>query len=323
MKKWLILVVMALSVALLWAQTPQKLLIIDSQDQEPYKTLRESMLSQLENLGYAEGKNLEVDYESVGNYSGAAFNLLRRNVIQKQVDYDVIFVNGTIASQGALQFLEENDVSGRNLKFVFGNVTDPVGLGMVEELGKPATGLFTGIAYPVSVEERLRFLQRVFGENLTIGFVYADMPQSHSYNKWLEDALQKEEFKNLKFIFQKVEFVKSDGGHQRMTLLAKEMVKNLNNRVDLFLSPNDQLGSSAEYAQMIAETASKPLVGLAKEKGAVLSYAPDLEKNGQKIAQMIVELFSGKAIAEVIPQSSESTIYKDEELMKKFGITMP
>jgi len=83
------------------------------------------------------------------------------------------------------------------------------------------------------------------------------------------------------------------------------------------------LGSSAEYAQMIAETASKPLVGLAKEKGAVLSYAPDLEKNGQKIAQMIVELFSGKAIAEVIPQSSESTIYKDEELMKKFGITMP
>jgi len=74
---------------------------------------------------------------------------------------------------------------------------------------------------------------------------------------------------------------------------------------------------------MVFQISSKPLIGLAGEKGCTLSYGPDLEKNGQKVAFMISELLKGKEIKDIIPTSSEVFIYKDESLLNKFKIKYP
>jgi len=44
-------------------------------------------------------------------------------------------------------------------------------------------------------------------------------PQSQRYKGWV-----KKEFKNLAVLFREVPFVKSDGGHKRMTRVAKNML---------------------------------------------------------------------------------------------------
>ncbi|MGM0502524.1 MAG: ABC transporter substrate-binding protein [Bacillota bacterium] len=302
------------------AKEKKRILMLDSQTIEPYKSLREEMFAELSKLGYKKENNLLIDYEVLGNFKGRGYNILK---FKKLANYDVIVLNGTVAGMAAVQFMKEEQVDSKKPKFVFASVTDPVGVGMVEKLGVPSTTNFTGVAFPVPVAERLGLIQQVFGENLKIGFIYADMPQSRSYNSWLRAELKKEEFAGLDFIFREVDFIRSNNGTKRMVEIAKKHVKELDDKVDIFVSASDQIGSSAQFSQMVYQTASKPLVGISREEGVTLSLATDQKKNGKKVAQMIVRILEGAEIKEIIPQKSESTVYFDWKKIKEFGIQVP
>lgn len=293
----------------------KKILILDAQSQEPYKTMREGVVEELKKYGYDIGKNLVVDSEIVGNFEGRAYNILKAEADK----YDLIFINGTVAAQGAVEFVNKKEKKER-YSFVFGNITDPEGLGLVEKIGKPSKTRFTGVAYPVNVEERLRFIMKIFGNSIKIGYVYADMPQSKVYKIWLDEALKKEEFKNIKLISRKIEFVKGDEGHKRMVQLAKKSVIEIDKSVDIFMSPNDQMGISEEFSIMVNKTATKPLIGLANESGSTAALASDTEKSSKKIAKMIKMIFDGVKVNEISSQRSEGKIYYDEVLIDKFKI---
>ncbi|OGR22491.1 MAG: hypothetical protein A2277_06015 [Desulfobacterales bacterium RIFOXYA12_FULL_46_15] len=319
MKKLILLLIMVLSTVLSHAEEKKRLLILDSQTQEPYRTLRETVLNELSALGYRKEENLLIEYEIIANYAGRVRNILRHS--KKQ--YDVIFINGTMSAMGALEFINRDVENADAYHFIFGNVTDPVGLGLIPALGVPSHTRFTGIAYPVDVEERLRFVKQIFGKNLKVGYIYAEMPQSLAYNRWLKSALEKEAFRDMTFFFRSVEFVKSDRGHGRMAMLAEKIVRDLDSRVDLFMSPNDQMGISGAFSQMVYRTSTKPLVGIGRDKGCVVSLTPDLAKTGQKLAAMIKQVFEGAKLDDLIPHSSESSVYYDEEIGKKFNINAP
>lgn len=146
-----------------------------------------------------------------------------------------------------------------------------------------------------------------------IGFIYADMPQSHSYIGWLQEALKLAEFKDLTFHFKPVTFVKSEMGHQRMARLAEGYIKELDSQVDLFLSPNDQMGVQEPFARAVEKNATKPLVGLGEKDvmedwGAAMSIYSDLGKSGKLIARMIADVFGGKAIKDIMPQWADSGV---------------
>ena len=278
------------------------------------------MFAELSQLGYQRGDNLIVDYEVIGNYKGRGYNILK---YKQDKDYDVIILNGTFAGLSAVEFIKREDVNPNNYKFIFASVTDPVGIGMVEELGTPTTTNFTGVAFPVSVSQRLRFIQQIFGKDLTVGFIYTNMSQSRSYNQWLRAELKKEEFEDLDFIFREIEFVQSNNGTKRMVEIAKEHVKELDNKVDIFVSASDQLGSSCQFSKMVYKTASKPLVGIAREEGVTMSLATDQQKNGKQVAHMINRLFTGEEIKDIIPQKSEATVYFDWAKVREFKIDIP
>ena len=279
------------------------------------------MLTELESQGYAEGKNLNIKYWSLGNAEGRA----KRAWLQEQSkNYDVVFVNGTVATLNFKEFAYGNN----KFKFVFGAVTDPVGVGVIDNFESAPKANFTGVCYPVKVEERLRFIQKVMPNAKNIGLIYADMPQSHSYVKWVEAALKLDEFKDLKFHFRKVDFVKSEGGHKRMTLLAKKHVKELDSKVDVFISPNDQMGVQEPFAKMVYETATKPLIGLGKKDvmqnwGATMSIYPSLEGAGNQIGKMIAKILKGAEVKEIIPQWPSFGVAFDLKKAKKLGFKIP
>jgi putative ABC transport system substrate-binding protein len=300
---------------------PADLLIVEAQATEPYSTLRQEVLRELASLGFAAGKNLTVKQYSIGNAEGRA-----RRIWQEEKDnrYDVIFISGTVA---AIQF-KEFAYADPHYKFIFGAVTDPVGVGIIKDFENPPAANFTGVAYPVKVEKRLQFIREVMPMAKNIGFIYADMPQSHSYIKWLREALQSDTFNGLTFHFRPVTFVHGERGHMRMALLAKEHVKELDAQVDLFLSPNDQMGVQESFARIVVETATKPLVGLGRKDvmddwGAVLSIYSDLGKSGKVIARMIADVLNGKEIKDIMPQWADYGIAIDLKRADKFGITVP
>ncbi|MCP3944295.1 MAG: hypothetical protein GY710_22845 [Desulfobacteraceae bacterium] len=301
-------------------QKIHKLLIIDSQKAKLYRILREEMVRELKRLGYEDGKNLKITYYSLGHHEKKAINIWE---IEKKNDHEVVFLNGTIAALAFKKLI----YGDKNINAVFGNVTDPVGVGVIDDFINPPKANFTGICYPVKVNTRFRFIKKIFPEARNFGMVYADMPQSRSYRIWLEKMLKEPEFKDINIIFRTVAFVKGEGGHKRMALLAKKFIVELDKKVDVFVAPSDMMGAQEPFAKMVYTTASKPLVGIGKNEvtdnwGATISIFPSLILAGDTVARMIKDLFEGKSIKKIIPVWPKSQVAIDLKKAKKFKIKL-
>ncbi len=297
------------------------LLMVDSQTGDPYAPVRMSMLKHLAAMGYKNNQNLVIKHWSLGNEEGMAKRVWHE---EKNASYDVIFVNGTVAAKMFRQFAYDSP----RYSFVFAAVTDPVSLGLIRDFKSPPSANFTGICYPVKIEERLRMILRVMPQARDMGFIHADMPQSASYLRWIRQVLTREEFKNIRFHIRQVPFVQSEGGHIRMTQLAKKYVKELDPVVDLFLSPNDQMGVQQPFARMVWELSSKPLVGLGRKDvmdgwGAFMSVFPDLGNMGKQAAAMAARLFKKEPIRNIMPQWPASGLAFDLEKAAKFNLVIP
>jgi putative ABC transport system substrate-binding protein len=304
------------------AAEQKKLLIIDSQDGEPYDSARVALLAELAAQGYTEGGNLLVQRFSAGNKDGLA---TRHLMTEGPKGYDVIFCNGTIANKAAQAFGHKNPA----YTFVFCSITDPVGVGLLSALNQPTDSNFTGVAYPVSVESRLAFIKEVLPAAKKIGFIYANMPQSHSYVAWMKAACQTPAFSDLEIVYRQVEFVGGDKGHLRMTALAEVQVNELKDQVDVFLTPCDQLGSNREFAEMVAKTApTVPLAALSENEvmqdwGAHFGVFPVQSLSGKQVGGMIARLFAGEPISTIIPTNPTGAYGLNLKRLQAAGIAVP
>lgn len=303
------------------ASKAHKLLIVDSTKAELYRILREAMVDELARLGYKDKENLAITYYSLAHYDGRARNIWRK---EKDKNYDVIFVNGTVATKA----FKELVFGDKKINVVFGNITDPVGVGVIDDFKSPPKANFTGVSYPVKVEERFKFIMDIMPNAKTFGMVYADMPQSHSYRNWVEKMLKKPQFKHIEVVFRQVDFIKSEGGHKRMAQLAQKHIKDLDKDVDAFVSPNDMMGGQEPFAKMVYNNASKPLIGLGrndvmKDWGATMAIYPSLVLGGKKVAGMIKQLFEGKSIKSIIPSWPETGVAIDINKARKYGLDIP
>ncbi|MCX4026200.1 hypothetical protein H0A36_15320 [Endozoicomonas sp. SM1973] len=279
------------------------------------------MIEELSKLGYIEHKNLEMSYYSLAHYEGRAFHIWKTH---KDQGYKIIFVNGTIATRAFKQLVFNKPF----VNVVFGNITDPVGEGVIDDFTSPPKANFTGVSYPVKVDDRFRFIRKIMPTAKIFAIIYADMPQAHSYKRWVENMLNLQEFKDINVIFRKVKFVKSEGGHKRMASFAKEHILELNGIVDAFISSNDMMGGQKPFAEIVYKHATKPLIGLGRSDvmdswGATASIYPSLVWGGKKAASMIKRLFEGESIKNIIPAWPATGIAIDLVKAKKFGLTIP
>lgn len=326
---WRYLLIAALSLLSFFAHAEHRLLILDSQSGEPYDTAREAMLKELEFQGYSVGKNLTVRRHDIHNKVGLGLRLLQ---VENLRGYDVAFINGTIANQAAYEFGYDNPEHS----FVFCSITDPVGVGLVEEMNVKPVANFTGVAFGLPIEERLRYLQEVLPEARTIGMIYAEMPQSLSYVAKLKEVIQQPEFSHLKVIFRPIPFVNSDLGHVRMLSLLESPVLELSPEVDLFMTPSDQLGIRQEFAQVVTSLTEKPLMGLSEKEvqewGAHFGLYPVLEQSGTVAGRMVARILRGESVQNIIPiypvgvfgvnlkQSEKVGLHYPDQLLTKTGM---
>ncbi len=300
----------------------KRLIIIDSQTGAPYQTVRESMLTELTKKGYTKENGFISEYYSLSHYHGAAKSLWQHRMTK--IHYDAIFLNGTLAVSSFKDIAWQNP----QYNFIYASVTDPLGLGLVDTYDNPPTGNFTGIAFHVPVDIRMDFVKKLIPGVKNIGFVYADMPQSHSYRQWIENLQKTPEWQGVNFHFRKVGFIPSDGGHHRMAQIAKKHIKELDPIVDVFLSPNDQMGAQSPFAKNVSEIATKPLIGLGHDDvslgwGATASIYPDEIAIGVQAANMIERIFQGEKISQIHPVRPASYgIVVDKTKAETFGIKL-
>lgn len=288
-------------VAVKTVTTTRKLLIVDSQEGNPYDQVRASLLKNLADQGYIEGKNLEVTMHFIGNDIKQGEAILQS---EKDNHYNVIFVGGTVATMAAKNIL----LGDSTQNVVFAAPTDPVGIGVIKDFKSKPFSNFTGVCYPVPVESRLRFIQKLMPNAKTIGLIYADMPQSVSYNKWLTDAIDNDpEFRDLKIIFRKVPLITGEDGDAAMAKLAIAHILELDSQVDVFIKPCDQMGTRKQLANAIYDNATKPLIGLVRDDvmehwGATATMYPSHDSIGKQSAQMVTAIFEGKSSSDIYPE---------------------
>ena len=301
-----------------------KLLILDSQKGNPYDEVRGALAKTLEGYGYVEGKNLRTTLQVTGNDAKEGERILRDEL--KKERYDVVFVGGTVATISAKNVL----LGDTSQRVVFGSPTDPVGIGVIKNFSSKPFSNFTGICYPVPPKARLKFIRQFLPKARTLGLIYADMPQSHSYNKWLQDLLADDpEFKDLKIIFRSVPLVTGENGDKLMADAALPHIRELNAQVDAFIKPNDQLGTRRQFAEVVFKTATKPLIGITREDvmghwGSTAVIYPSHTSIGEQAARMIKELFEGKQIADITPEWPKKYGFAvDLPKAKLFDIVVP
>ena len=299
-------------------------MIILSEHGEPYQSALDCTLAELSAMGYVKDKDVTFTTYSLDNYKGRAVNILRR---ESQTPFDLIVVYGTVGMM-ALKAIIFDDP--RYPKIVFSCITDPVGAGVVADFSSPPAHNFTGVAYPVPVHERLAFIRKVMPEARTIGLIFADMPQSHSYNQWLLDALNSDSrFAGYRILFRSVPFVESKGGKIRMAERSIRYIKALDPHVDLFLSANDQLASQPFFPRNVQDHATKPLVGINREdvmgrRGATMAIFPTAEGLGRQTAAMIQKLLAGALVRDVIPEKPvEFGVAFDMDKVRQFHLHIP
>lgn len=303
-----------------YAEKTFSLLYVDSQESEPYSSMRQMIMYHLKQAGYVADKNLQITYWSIGNASGRATRVWRT---EKNKHFDAVYLGGTMATKYFKEFTYNNP----QYKCVFGSVTNPIELGVIDGYNVPPKANFTGVSYPVDVAKRLRFIRTIMPKATDIGYVYADMSQSLSYLKELQSVLSLEEFNDLTFHFRKVEFVPGEGGHIRMAKLAEKYVSELSKQVDLFLSPNDQMGAQKEYIEMVTLNSDKPLIALGKkdvmEWGAPISFFPSTYYASRQISRMLIRLFEGADFSTLYPEKPEPGVAINMKLARRYNFFLP
>jgi putative ABC transport system substrate-binding protein len=300
------------------------LLILDSQLGNPYDEVRGALAKALSGYGYLEGRNLRTTLKVSGNDTAQGERALREQL--KKDHFDVIFVGGTAATISAKNALL-GDMSQR---IVFGAPTDPVGIGVIKDFSSKPFANFTGVCYPVPPKARFKFIKRLLPGARTFALIYADMPQSRSYNQWVSDLFAHDpEFKGLNIIFRAVPLITGENGDSLMAVAALPHIRELDAQVDAFIKPNDQMGTRRQFAEVVFKTATKPLIGITRDDvmgrwGSTAVIYPSHTSIGEQAARMVKDLFEGKAIADIPPEWPRTYGFAvDLPKARQFNLTVP
>lgn len=315
---------------------PRRIVVIDSADAEPYNTAREAMVEALRQAGFVDGGSIEIVRHEAENDEARARALCDWVASEAPA---VLVVNGTVAARAARATLW-----GSDLPVVFTSVTDPVGETLIDDFDIAPPSNMTGVSYGVPIHMRFNVIKKRFPHDrdraLRVGLVHSSMPQSRGYRRLVEAALDgafvgDDELKTyarlagFEVVFREVPFVAGPDGLDAMVAAAREQVRAIDGQVDLFVSPSDILGTSRPYAEMVARSASKPLIGLGRDDvvqrwGALGSIYPSVPDIGKQAAVMVERLLEGEPVSAIRPETPVRTGYAlDLAVADRFGIPVP
>jgi len=142
---------------------PTKISIIQIIEHPALNATRQGFVDELHKLGYQEGKDLVLDYQSAqGNPSLAA--QISQKFVSNQAN--VIVAIGTTAAQAAMAATKE-----AKIPVIFSSVTDPITSKLVTNLKKP-DGHVTGVSNFIPIEPQFKLFKKIHPELKNLGVVY-------------------------------------------------------------------------------------------------------------------------------------------------------
>lgn len=268
----------------------------------------EAFREELRELGYVEGKNIQIDYryESRGfePLPGLAAELLALKI-------DVLVAVTTNAALAAKK-------STTTVPIVFMGVTDPIGAKLADTLARPG-GNSTGITNMAATltGKRLELLKETFPKVRRVAVLW-DPQAPGSTPQWNESQAPAREL-GLQLYSMRVSQVKN------YESAFKEAVKAGNSAVWVTLNP---LANSNQ--KLIAELAIKyrlPSIcarGDYAENGCLMAYGPGYRTEGIDGARYVDKILKGAKPAELpVQQPMKFELLVNLKTAKRIGVNIP
>ena len=269
-------------------------------------TIRESILTQLEELGYTDGETCTIDYKNAQGETTTA-----NTIVQKFAgdESDVVVAIATPVAQSAATIADEIPV-------IFSAVTDPVEAGLLSSLDTPDQNI-TGTSDAVMVDDILNLAREFCPDMKTLGFLYCTGEANSESN--LEKVKAYCEENNLEL---EVSGITNSSEVQQAAQV-------LFSKVDAVFIPNDNTVASAMpavsneaiKAGVPVFTGADSMVG----DGGLATNGIEYVDLGKETANMVDQVLKGTDISEIPVKVFEDnlSIFVNENTAEALGIEIP
>lgn len=275
-------------------------------EHDSLNTIRESMMDELEKLGYVEGENIEVDYK---NAQGDANNLTSIMQTYMGNSVDMIVAIATPTAMAAAPY--EKEVS-----IIFSAVSDPIGAGLIQDLNKPNYNI-TGTSDEIQVDQILDLALTIHSSVKTIGYIY-NASEANSVSNLAKVKAYAQE-KGLK-----VEEAAIANVGEISTAASV-----LCSKADIIFAPNDNtVASGMDALNKIAIDNKIPVYVGADSMvmdGGFASVGINYEDLGRETARMIDQVLQGTPISEIPVKVFDTNLftYVNTNVALQLGIEIP
>lgn len=279
--------------------------IIQLTEHPSLDTIRESIIAGLEDEGYVDGENIEINYQNGQNDMSTMKSIAQSFVGDK---CDVIIAIATPAAQAVLS--ETTDIP-----IVFAAITDPVDAGLVDSLEAPG-GNVTGTSDEVSADMIMNLAKEIEPEFKTIGALYnIGEDNSVSVIAGLKEYAAKNGYKL-------VESTVTNSGE------VQQAAQYLADKVDVVFSPIDNtVASSMAVVTEVFNNAKIPYFVSSDsmvEDGGLATYGIDYTILGKETASMAAKILEGEEPSTMaVKKMSDMNIYINTDTAKAIGIDIP
>jgi putative ABC transport system substrate-binding protein len=269
--------------------------------------LFETFRQTLQELGYAEGRNLSLEYRSAkgqpDQLGGLAAELVRLKV-------DVIFAPSTTAALAARR-------STQTIPIVFATAGDPVGTGLVTSVAYPG-GNVTGMSSmaPDLAAKRLEFLKQLVPGMSRVAFVWRDAPVGRAQLRQTEAAARA-----LGIPVEPLE-IRTAGDLEKVFQAAVAQ------RADALVVPRSPI--SFPHRARIADLALRHRLPAVyddiefAEAGGLMTYGPSLREGYRRAATFVDKILKGANPRNLpVEQPTKFELVLNTKTAKALGLTIP
>lgn len=299
---WVLLCVLCMFGSAVKADDRQHVIVLETMTAPIVQQFTKAFLDELPRLGYSDSE-IEITRLNADGNADRAKSLLADEIGRSKPD--LVVSVATLASKVAKEQLASTE-----MPLVFMCVTDPVGAGLIDEIGVADGQPITGKAHYVPVGVKIDLVMRVLRSAkpdqsiVRFGYIYTDYSADLSDLKRLQAAVSDKA--EIEFVPFKIPYRPVNENKDYLLSQIAMGVDALDSKVDFFWAPRGALAVLPEYDEIILDQAQSPLlVGATEasvEKGALLHITADPVAQGVDVALIVQKILQGESVR-AIPSS--------------------
>jgi len=283
------------------AEPLQKIVLLESMPVPAVLEHSRWFLSELKALGYEVGTHLNLVRIQADGSRKKAVRLLKQALSNGRPD--LVVTNATLASQTAASVLK-----GTGIPILFLTVSDPVGAGLIEAVGKPTGTAVTGKVYTLPRNTKIDLVMRLARQvipdrTVRFGFIHSSYPSSMGDFKALDEEARKRG--DCRFIPFQVGYRAVPDGLEAMLDEVRNGIGELEDQVDFWFEPSGPLGELPRFTRVLLKASDHPVIFGTKLKsvrlGALMHLTPSMEPSGREAAALAVAILKGRPPGEIPP----------------------